>query len=59
MPGNQPKVSAGGSIVLLLVLLTAVALENAVVIDTRWYKLLLVTLPLLLGYVLVNRKQKE
>jgi hypothetical protein len=48
MQGNLKKVSAGGVIVLLLVLLNAIILEEAYVSNPGWYKLAWITVPLML-----------
>lgn len=42
---NPRKVSASGSVIVLLVLLSAIVLENAYIFDERWYWCLFVTIP--------------
>jgi len=45
MSRNPREVSAGGSIIVLFVLLTAIALKNALITDERWYWCLFLTIP--------------
>lgn len=56
MHGNHQMVSVSGIIVLFLVLFNAIVLERGFVSNGWWYKLLYVTVPLLLT-VLVFRKK--
>ncbi len=57
MQRNQNKVSAGGVIVLLFVLLNAIVLEQGFVSHPKWYKLAYVTLPLLLISIIMFRRK--
>ena len=56
MQGNQEKVSAGGTVVFLLLLLNAVALEQGLTGNAAWYKLCIVTAPLLLLSLMLRDK---
>ena len=56
MQRDRQTVSVSGRIVLLLVLFNAVVAEHGLVLNGAWYKLLYVTLPLLLLSILVFRK---
>ena len=47
MSRNLREVSAGGSIIVLFVLLTAIVLQNALIADVRWYWCLFITIPAL------------
>ena len=58
MGSSKKKISAGGAMMLFLVLLTAVALEEAFVSGPKWYNILYVTLPLLLLVFLASRRKK-
>jgi len=44
---KQENVSAGMSFAVVLVIASAIALEKGLVDNTKWYYLLLLTLPLL------------
>lgn len=48
MRRNQNKTSVGGAMVLLIALLNAIVLEQAVTQDEKWYSMLFVTIPLFL-----------
>ncbi|MBE7172989.1 MAG: hypothetical protein INR73_20600 [Williamsia sp.] len=48
MHRTEKEASVGGSVVLLLVLLTAIAFEKGFVSDPKWYDLLYITIPLLM-----------
>ena len=58
MSRNHSKVSAGGSIIFLLVLANAVILRAGFTGDGSWYPAMLITLPLLL-IVIFNSKEKK
>lgn len=53
MQRNQHKDAPGGIIILLLVLLSAVALERGLVSDSRWYLVLIFTIPGLLVFIII------
>ena len=53
---SQEKISAGGIVLLLLILLNTVLLEKSFVTSSEWYKVTYVTFPLLLLAIFVNRK---
>ena len=55
MQRNHQKISADGSLVLLLVLINVIVMERGFVMHPNWYWLLLLTLPLLLVSI-VSRK---
>ena len=57
MQRNHPVVSVSGIVVLLLVLSNAIVLKHGFVSDGSWYKLLYVTLPLLLLSLISFRKK--
>jgi len=57
MQRNQQAESICGTVVLLLVLCNAVVLEHGLVAGGVWYKLLFVTLPLLLLSIIAFRKK--
>lgn len=58
MQGNHVKISAGGMIVLMLVVLNVVILEKGYVSDPGWYKVAYISFPLLLITLFFNyRKQ--
>ena len=45
---NHREVSAGGTLIVSLVLLTAIVCKAAFITDARWYGCLLITLPAIL-----------
>ena len=53
---KQEPVSAGMSFAVVLVLLSAIALEKGMVSNPKWYYLLWITLPLLAACVYTGRK---
>ena len=53
MRSNQQEVPAGGAMTLLFVLISAIALKEGLVAHTKWYQLLIITIPVLL---LIRRK---
>jgi len=57
MPRNQEKISAGGMIVTLLVVLSAIALERGLVSHPKWYKVAWITIPLLIISIVLHRKK--
>jgi uncharacterized membrane protein YhdT len=58
MQRNQEKISAGGVMVLMLVMVNVLILKQGFIADPRWYKLASVSLPLLLVFLIVfYRKQ--
>jgi hypothetical protein len=57
MQRNQKKVSAGGTIVLLLLLLNVIMLKQGFISNEAWYKLAFVTVPLLLIAIVLFRKK--
>lgn len=58
MRGDQ-KISAGGILVLLLVLVNIVILEKGLTSRPRWYQLGFITLPLLLGVIAVLKFRRK
>jgi len=48
MSRNQTEVSASGSILIVLVILTAIILERGLIVNERWYWGLLFTIPALI-----------
>jgi glutamate synthase domain-containing protein 2 len=59
MTGKQNPTSASGLIILILVLLSAIAMETGYMSNKNWYWVLLVTLPLLLLAILNIRQKKH
>jgi hypothetical protein len=58
MHGNQEKISAGGVMVLMLVIVNVLILKQGFIADPWWYKLGAVSLPLLLVcLIMFYRKQ--
>jgi hypothetical protein len=57
MAGKQP-VSASGLIILMLVLLSVIAIKEGYTSNEKWYRVLIVTLPLLL-LAIINIRQKK
>jgi hypothetical protein len=55
MRRKPSSVSAGGSLVIFLVVLNAMVLEQGFAHDARWYRIFPVTLPLLLIVLFFNR----
>ena len=55
MHRNHGRFSAARAVILQLVLLTAIALRQGLVAHPGWYKLLYVTLPLLVVTILYIR----
>lgn len=55
MHRNQSRISAGGTVVFLLVVVNTVVLEQGFINDPRWYEAFPYTLPLLLITVFINR----
>ena len=53
---KQEHVSAGMSFAVMLILLSAVALEEGLVVSPKWYYVLWVTLPMLAVYAWIFRK---
>jgi len=51
---NQQPVSAG-IVIAILVLLSAIALEQGLVADAQWYVLLWITIPLLVVFAIKNK----
>jgi hypothetical protein len=58
MSRNPREVSAGGSIIVLFVLLTAIILQNALIADTRWYWCLFITIPAIVLAALFVRSKR-
>lgn len=54
---SQKKISVGGSIVMVFLLLNAIVLEYSLVSDKSWYELLIVTVPLLLISIFAYRRK--
>ena len=50
---KQQPVSVGKSMATLLVLASAIALEEGFVVNSKWYLLLAITIPLLVFYVYI------
>ena len=55
---NEQPVSVGKSIAMILIVSSAVALEQGLVSDPKWYWVLGITVPLLIVYVM-SRGQKK
>ncbi len=53
---KQEHVSAGMSFAVVLVLISAIALEKGMVADPKWYYILWVTVPLLAAFIYTERK---
>jgi len=58
MSRNPREVSAGGSIIVLFVLLTTIMLQNAYIADVRWYWCLIITIPAMLLIALFVHSKK-
>ena len=58
MSRNPHEVSAGGSIIVLFVLLTAIILQDAFIADARWYWCLFVTIPAIVLVALFVRNKR-
>ena len=58
MSRNPREVSAGGSIIVLFVLLTAIILQNALIADARWYWCLFITIPAIVIVALFIRSKR-
>lgn len=58
MHRNQKKVSAGGLVILFLVLLNAVVLQQGLATNAMWYKAAYVTLPLLGIAIFISRTKR-
>lgn len=56
MQRNQKKVSVGGTVVLMLVILNALVLEQGLVSKVTGYMPLLLTVPLLLLSIFLRNK---
>jgi hypothetical protein len=53
---KQEQVSAGMSFAVVLVLISAIALERGLVANPNWYYLLWITVPLLAACLYTERK---
>ena len=53
---NQEHVSAGMLFAIVLVLISAIALEKGLVANPKWYYVLWITVPLLARCVFTGRK---
>lgn len=58
MSRTPRDVSAGGSIIVLFVLLTAIILQNALIADARWYWCLFITIPAIILVALFVRSKR-
>jgi len=58
MSRNPHEVSAGGSIIVLFVLLTAIILQDAFIADTQWYWCLFITIPAIVLVALFVRNKR-
>jgi hypothetical protein len=58
MSRNPHEVSAGGSIIVLFVLLTAIILQAAFIADARLYWCLFITIPAIILVALFIRSKK-
>jgi hypothetical protein len=56
MHRNHQTISVVGMTVLFLVLFNVVVLERGLVANAWWYKLLYVTVPLLLSFIAFRKK---
>lgn len=59
MDRNQPKVSAGGSIIFLSVLVNTLVLRAGFTGDGSWYNALIITLPFLLLAIFSAQQKKQ
>ena len=57
MHRNHKEISGSGSIIMLFLLLNAIVLEQGLVSGTSWYRLLMITVPLLLVSIIANRRK--
>jgi hypothetical protein len=53
---KQEHVSAGMSFAVVLVLISAIALEKGMVGNPKWYYILWITVPLLAAFIYTERK---
>jgi hypothetical protein len=59
MKQNTKKISVRGAVVLLLLILNAVILKVAFIENSKWYLLLIVTLPLLITALYYKGQKKQ
>ncbi len=61
MNGNQNKISVNWAVALPLIILSAIAMEQGLVSDPKWYEVLYVTIPLLLVLIVASfiKAQKQ
>lgn len=59
MPDKTKKVSASGTMVLLLIFLNTVVVKVAFIRNSKWYLALFVTVPLLLITLYITRQKKQ
>jgi hypothetical protein len=57
MTRNQKKISANGSLALLLLLINANILKSGWIIHANWYWLLLLTIPLQVAALVAQRRK--
>ena len=58
MQRNHEKISAGGGIMLMLVLGNTIIIEQGFISDPVWYKLAYISLPLMLGSLILYLKKQ-
>lgn len=58
MHRNRKEVSAGGLVILFLILLNAVVLQQGLAADPMWYKAVYITLPLLGIAIFMSRTNR-
>ncbi|HEY0355828.1 MAG TPA: hypothetical protein VGC29_06475 [Flavisolibacter sp.] len=58
MHRNQHRISAGDSIILLLVILNILIIRQGFLSHSLWYKLLLLSLPMLMFSLIFFRKNR-
>lgn len=57
MQESQKKISAGGSLILCIVILNVVIVKHAFVSQADWYALLVLTVPALLASILILKRR--
>jgi len=58
MQRNQKEISAKGIIMLFLLVITAITMQEGLVSDPRWYKILLIMAPIFLVLLIIPSKRK-
>ena len=57
MHRSHKEISGSGPIIMLFLLLNAIVLEQGLVSGASWYRLLMITVPLLLVSIVANRRK--